>query len=159
MEQPLPQSDDDDLGSPLTQGNPFSPLATGSPAAAAGGAAASSSMSPMESQLFQMMNRMSEIAAASTAAANAAALAAQVAASTTSGGGGRGSAALESRDDLKILPRPDAFKVDRLEDEYSVLQVDFVVVVNSPIPLCNRPAIRCGNQGSGTKHASRSAYN
>ena len=119
MEQPLPQSDDDDLGSPLTQGNPFSPLATGSPAAAAGGAAASSSMSPMESQLFQMMNRMSEIAAASTAAANAAALAAQVAASTTSGGGGRGSATLESRDLLKILPRPDAFKVDRLEDEYS----------------------------------------
>ena len=99
---PMPEIDGPD-GLPELEpigANPFSPAS----AASAG--------------LDAVLNRMSEMIAASTNAASIAAAAAmqsmqnaQAASSAKSG--------LEGRDLLKILPKPDAFKCDKADDEHS----------------------------------------
>ena len=105
----VPDSDDEELemptgaaGSQQFPQNPFSP--TGSPSGAPGITIGAAELQAMIQQMAAVIQAASEAARAALAV---------TARSST------GTSGLESRDLLKILPRPEAFKVDKLEDEHS----------------------------------------
>ena len=82
--------------------NPFSPMSPASP----------TSVSLTARDLQMLMQQM----AAATKAASEAAQAVSTMATSSGSSGTRG---LESRDLLKMLPRPEPFRVDKLEDEHA----------------------------------------
>ncbi|CAE7490627.1 unnamed protein product [Symbiodinium sp. CCMP2592] len=98
----MPEIDDDGPELQAAQQNPFSPAA---------------SPSNMGMALEAMLNRMASMVEASTNAASIAATAVQSMHNAQSAAGAK--AGLEGRDLLKILPKPEPFKVDKAEDEHS----------------------------------------
>ena len=101
--EPIPTQTPQALGGAGQATNPFSPV---SPTAPPG-------LSLTAGDLNLLMQQM---VAATQAATEAAKIAASVAQTGSSSSDGKG---LEGRDLLKILPRPEPFKVDKLEDEHS----------------------------------------
>ena len=82
--------------------NPFSPVSAASP----------TGITLTAQDLSTLMQQM-------VAATKAASDAAQAVSNMSQAGGSSGSRSLEARDLLKILPRPEPFKVDKLEDEHA----------------------------------------
>ena len=101
----IPSDDSDDELGGVSPGVAYNPFA----------ASSSQPGSPtMPDAMTTMFNRMAEMLQASTQAATAATLAAQAAAGSSQSRSG-----LESRDLFKILPRPEAFRVEKQEEEHA----------------------------------------